>query len=129
VATWEDACRIALALPDTEESTSYRQPCVKVRGKTFVWMSPHEEGALATRVPYEEALLLIEARPDVYFTTPHYEGYDAVLARPEAIDEEELAGRIEDAWEFVRATRSARKTRAAPPDTPTRRGGVRRGTR
>jgi hypothetical protein len=64
-------------------------------------MSLHERGALATRVPYEEALLLIEARPDVYFTTPHYEGYDAVLTRLEAIDDEELAGRIEDAWSFA----------------------------
>jgi hypothetical protein len=118
VATWEDVRRLALALPDTEESTSYRQPCVKARGKSFVWISSHESGALATRVPYEEALLLIAARPDVYFTTPHYEGYDAVLTRLDAIDEEELAGRLEDAWEFAIATRSARKPRAASRPAP-----------
>ena len=113
MATWDDVLRLALALPDTEESTSYRQPCVKVRGWNFVWMSPHEHGALATRAPYDEALLLIEARPDVYFTTPHYAGYDAVLTRLDAIDADELAGRIEDAWEFATATRSGRASRAA----------------
>jgi hypothetical protein len=111
VATWEDVRRLALALPDTEEATSYREPCVKVKGKTFVWMSSHERGALATRVPYEEALLLIAARPNVYFTTPHYEGYDAVLTQLDAIDEEELAGRLEDAWEFALETLKRRAPR------------------
>jgi hypothetical protein len=34
----------------------------------------------------------------VYFETPHYHGYPAVLIRLEQIDRDELAERIEDAW-------------------------------
>jgi hypothetical protein len=101
VATWPDVLRVALALPGAEESTSYRMPCAKVRGKTFLNMSPHEEGALVLRCPAEEAQLLLAARPDLYFLTPHYEGADCLLARLAAVDEEELAGRVEDAYAFV----------------------------
>jgi hypothetical protein len=100
VAGWDDVLRIGLALPDVEESTSYRQPCLKVRGRTFVNMSPHEPGALVVHVPLEEQPLRIAARPDVYFVTPHYEGYGCVLLRLDTVDEDELAGAIEDAWDY-----------------------------
>ena len=36
-----------------------------------------------------------------YFTTPHYEGSSYVLVRLEAIDKDELAGLIEDAWRLT----------------------------
>jgi hypothetical protein len=36
MATWEDVRRIALALPDVEESSSYRHPAFKVNGRPFV---------------------------------------------------------------------------------------------
>jgi hypothetical protein len=108
VATWDDVLRVALALPNTEESTSYRQPCVKVRGKAFVTVSPHEAGALVLRCPAEEAELLIAALPGVYYLTPHYQGWSCVLARLEAIDADELALRVEDAYAFV-AERAKRR--------------------
>ena len=97
---WEDVRRIALGLPDVEESTSYRHPCFKVNGRPFVNVS-REPGAIATRAPEEEVELLIRANPDVYFVTPHYLGWEAVLVRLDAVDEDELAGRLEDAWQFV----------------------------
>ncbi len=101
MATWPDVLRVVLALPETEESTSYRMPSAKVRGKTFLNVSPHEEGALVLRCPSEEAELLVAARPELYFLTPHYEGYDCVLARLEALDADELAARVEDAYAYV----------------------------
>ena len=100
VPDWNDVLRIGLALPDVEESTSYRQPCLKRRGRTFVNMSPHESGALVVHIPLEEQPLRIAARPDVYFVTPHYEGYGCVLLRLDKVDEDELAGAIKDAWEY-----------------------------
>jgi hypothetical protein len=109
MATWEDVRRIALSLPDAEESTSYRHPAFKVNGRPFVNDS-REEGAISTRAPDDEIELLIRARPDVYFITPHYVGWEAVLVRLEAVDEEELAGRIEDAYAFTRAKKPRRKS-------------------
>ena len=100
MATWEDVTRIALALPDVEESTSYGYPAFKVKGRSFVNRS-HEGGAIYLPCPDEEAALLIRARPDVYFLTPHYEGW-GVLLRLEAADEDELAGALEDAYALQR---------------------------
>ena len=43
--------------------------------------------------------------PDVFFITPHYEGYPAVLVRLEAVDPAMLAELIEDAWRLQAAKR------------------------
>jgi hypothetical protein len=108
VLTWEDVCRIARSLPDAEETTSYRQPCFKVNGRPFVNVG-RVERAIVTRAPDEERDLLIQARPDAYFTTPHYDGWEAVLVRLDAVDEDELAGRIEDSYAFMASKKPARK--------------------
>ena len=100
MATWQDVTRIAAALPDTEESTSYGHPCFKVKGRSFVNQS-REDGAVYLPCPDEDARLLIRARPDVYFLTPHYEGWGVLLRLADA-DEEELAGALEDAYAFQR---------------------------
>ena len=102
--SWEDIRRIALALPDTVE----RGQTLRTNGRIFVNMS-REAGAISTRAPQEEVDLLMQARPDVYFLTPHYEGWQCVLVRLDAVDEVELAGRIEDAWAFIDAKRPRKK--------------------
>jgi len=53
MADWEDVRRIATALPDAEESTSYGKPCVKVRGKAFV-NAGREPGVIVTRAGDED---------------------------------------------------------------------------
>lgn len=41
---------------------------------------------------------LLKGQPDVFFSTPHYDGYPYVLVRLDAIDPAELSELIEDAW-------------------------------
>jgi hypothetical protein len=113
VATWDDVRRIALALPKSAESESQggiRQ--WRVNGKAFVWERPLrradfealEDAApdspiLAAHVPdlgVKQALL--ESEPDVYFTTPHFDGYRAILVRLELIDVPELEELVIEAW-------------------------------
>src|SRR4051794_9538438 len=106
--SWEDVRRIACSLPGAEETTSYRQPCFKVNGRPFV-NTGRVDGAIVTRAPAAERDLLISARPDVYFVTPHYEGWEAVLVRLDAVDEDELAGRIEDSYSFMQAKTPSRR--------------------
>jgi hypothetical protein len=98
VPDWDTVRELARALPEAEEDTSHSQPAFRVRKKLFVWMSPHEKGALCVRVDPDEKDFLIASNPDAYFTTPHYEGYPAVLIRLDRIGRDELAERIEDAW-------------------------------
>ena len=90
--TWADVERICRALPDAEETTSYRQPCFKVNGRPFVNVG-RVEGAIVTRAPDEERDLLVQARPDAYFSTPHYDGWEAVLRKLEAPAEYRLASK------------------------------------
>jgi hypothetical protein len=47
---------------------------------------------------------LISGQPDVFFITPHYDGYPAVLVKPDAVGLEQLAELVEDAWR-LRATK------------------------
>ena len=104
MATWDDVRRLCLALPEVQE----RNEAFRTNGRIFVNMS-REQGAISTRAPEEEIHLLVRARPDVYFLTPHYVGWDAVLVRLDAVDEEELAGRIEDAYAFIDAKRPRKR--------------------
>jgi hypothetical protein len=98
VADWETVRELGRAFPEAEEDTTHAQPALRVRGKLFVWMSPHERGALVVRVDPDEKPFLLESDPDTYFTTPHYEGYPAVLVRLDRIERDQLAERLEDAW-------------------------------
>ena len=98
MATWDDVRRLASELPEVEEGTSYRRPAMKVRGKMIAAMSPHEEGALVVRADLLEKPLLLESRPDVYFTTPHYDGWPMLLVRLEEADDDALRERLEDSW-------------------------------
>ena len=40
MATWDDVRRIALALPETTETTSHGNPAWKVKDRLFVWDRP-----------------------------------------------------------------------------------------
>jgi hypothetical protein len=98
VADWETVRKFALALPEVEEVAGER-PSFRVHGKLFAWRARDRDGGgLAVRVDREEKELILDANPDVYFTSPHYRGYPAVQIRLENIDADELAQRIEDGW-------------------------------
>jgi len=118
VATVDDVRRIALSLPETSERESYGCLDWRVRDKGFVWERPLRRAdfaALGDRVPdgpvfaartADEGvkLALVADDPVVYFTTPHFNGYPAVLFELDRIGEPELAELITDAW-LARAPR------------------------
>jgi hypothetical protein len=90
--TWQDVVELARDLPETDESTSYGRPALKVRGK-FVAALRTSPDALVVRCDLEEKPFLLEARPDILFETPHYHGWGYMLVRLEAS--------LEDAREFL----------------------------
>lgn len=110
--TFDDVRRIALALPETSERPAWGNAAWRVRDKSFVWERPlrrSDREALGDAAPdgpilgagvehlgAKEALLASE--PDVYFTTPHFDGYAAVLVRLDAIALDELEELIAEAW-------------------------------
>lgn len=112
MATWEDVTRIALSLPETTEATSWGRPSWKVRKSTFAWERPlrkKELEALGHAAPTGPVLgaglpdegakhALIADDPAVYFTTPHFDGYPAILVRLDEIAEAELTELLVEAW-------------------------------
>jgi hypothetical protein len=92
--------KVAVALPEVEEGTSYGTAAFKVKGKLLARMK--EDGTtLVVRVALELKEALIADDPDVFFTTSHYDGYPAVLVRLEKIDARGLARVMDEAWRFV----------------------------
>jgi hypothetical protein len=112
MATWDDVRRSALRLPETHEDAAHGNTAWRVKDKLFAWERPlrradHEalgknapDGPiLGVRVEHlhaKEAVLASD--PEVFFTTPHFNGYPAVLVRLERITPEDLDDLLVDAW-------------------------------
>jgi hypothetical protein len=112
MATWDDVRRLALALPQTVERSRDGQLTWRVADKLFAWERPLRRSdlealgeaapdgpVLAARVPdlgAKEALLATGG--EVYFTTPHFDGYPAVLARLERLGLDDLEELLVEAW-------------------------------
>ena len=94
--TWRDVVDLAGELPEIEESTSYGRPALKVRGK-FVAALRTDPDAVVLRCDLDEKPLLLEARPDILFETPHYQGWGYVLLRLEA-STDEAREFLTDSW-------------------------------
>ena len=98
MADWNTVRELALCFPEVEASTSGRI-AFNVRGKGFAWEARERDGGgLAVRVDRDDKELILDANPNVYFTSPHYNGYPAVQINVEAIERDELHERLEDAW-------------------------------
>ena len=106
VATWKTVQKIAAKLPETEESTSYGTPALKVKNKLLARLR-NEDDTVVLYTDDKEGLLASD--PSVYFTTPHYDGYPMVVLRLEKISERELREVLTDAWR-IRAPKMVLKT-------------------
>ncbi|ASR39833.1 hypothetical protein BAY61_31025 [Prauserella marina] len=96
--TWEDVVRIGTKLPETEESTWYRTPALKVAGKGFARLRSESDGGLVLMCGLDEKQALLASGDPAYYTTPHYDGYGAILVDLDRADEAELAELVHEAW-------------------------------
>jgi hypothetical protein len=128
VANWQDVRRLALALPDTNERLSRDLRQWRVHDKLFVWERPLRRadlealgndapdgpilGARVEHLGAKEALLADD--PTVFFTTPHFDGYPAILARLDPIALDDLHEVIVEAW----LARAPKRLAKAYIDTP-----------
>lgn len=103
--TWDDVLQVARRLPGCEESTSYGTASLKVRGKFMCRLRTDPDALVVRCVDQADADALKLGQPDVFFSTPHYDGWPGVLVRLEAVSQEQLAELIEDAWRIQAAKR------------------------
>ncbi|HSB38196.1 MAG TPA: MmcQ/YjbR family DNA-binding protein [Gaiellaceae bacterium] len=127
-----DLDELALGLPQaTKEVSDDGRPAYKVHGKLFCCHRGRRPDALDAngerlgdvlmfRVADldEKELLLSDAR-GIYFTTPHFDGYAAVLVRIsdlERLDRDELHDLVAEAW-LTRAQKRLAKAWLAEQDS------------
>ncbi|QDZ16069.1 MmcQ/YjbR family DNA-binding protein [Humibacter ginsenosidimutans] len=109
---WDDVRELALALPDTDETTSWGHAFWRVHGKGFVWERPlrkpdlqalgitEQPGPVLGAKVDDEAtkLALVEVDPTLFFTTPHFDGYPSVLVWLDRVPARRLEEIVTDAW-------------------------------
>jgi hypothetical protein len=110
-----DLDELALALPQTtKEVSDDGRPAYRVHGKLYCCQRGRRRDALdpATGERLDDVLMFRVADLDVkelllgdergiYFTTPHFDGYPAVLIRIpqlERLDSDELGDLVAEAW-------------------------------
>lgn len=113
MATWSDVKRIALSFPGVSEvQTHGGNRAWIVNKKLFTWERPLRSSdlrALGDKAPKGAILgvrtadlemkeVLLASNPGIYFTTPHFDGYPAVLIRLGKISTKELKDVITEAW-------------------------------
>lgn len=100
MATEKTVRRLALALPESSEKPCYGTPGFYVKKKLFARMWPDGK-TLVVRIEPEEREALLAVAPDVFFLTPHYEGWPMLLVRLARIERADLEERLVEAWRFT----------------------------
>jgi hypothetical protein len=107
VANAEEVRRLALALPDVTEIESEGFD-FRVSGKGFIWSYPERRPGKGRVIRTDIAVLfvgdeaekqaLLLGEPEVFFTTPSYDGFAMVMLRLAEVDRKRLAELVSDAW-------------------------------
>ncbi len=112
MATWDDVASVVGELQLTEERSPHEW---RVGKKLIAWerplrksdqkalaelgIEPPQGDILGVRVADEGVkFALIADEPELYFTTPHFDGYPAVLVKLAEIDQLGLRELIVEAW-------------------------------
>jgi hypothetical protein len=110
IDSFEDAVGYALTLKDTELSTSYGKPAVKVRsnGRAFLYTGHEDETSFGVGIDLDTVEILKATDPDTFWQTPHYEGWPAVLIRFGSADPERVRSVIGRSRDWAAAMKPAR---------------------
>jgi hypothetical protein len=111
INSFDEAVAFALTLPDTELSTSYGKPAVKVNGRAFLFTGHEDKTSFGIGIDLDTVEMLKETDPDTFWQTPHYEGWPAVLIRFNSADPERVRAMIERSrdWNAARPKPRPRK--------------------
>ncbi len=110
--TFDDVAAAALPLPGVTLGTSYGTPAIKVGTKLLARL--RDDGDLALKVEDGLRDALLETQPDIYHTTPHYDGYPMLLVRLADADAAQVAGLVERAWGWLASAKLQRLRTGAP---------------
>jgi hypothetical protein len=112
------AVRVAARFPGVEVSTSYGTPAIKVKGKFMARLRTEAEGWLAIKCDFVDREILLQAAPQVFHLTPHYQNYPMILVDLAAIDETALLEVLERAWRATASDKAVRDWDAQHGNVP-----------
>jgi len=93
-----------------EVTTWYGTPGLKVSGKGFARLRTEAEGGLVLMCSLDEKERLLESGEPAYYTTPHYDGFGAIIVNLKKISRDALRELIVQAW-TLKATPQLRARR------------------
>lgn len=96
--TWNDVIAIGRTLPGTEVALWYRTPSLKVAGKGFVRLRTEAEGGLVVLCDLETKEALLDSGDPAFYTTPHYDGYGAIIVNLKKIKRGMLTELVTESW-------------------------------
>jgi hypothetical protein len=96
--TWDDVVAIGTALPGVEVTTAYGTPALKVKGKFMCRLRTDPDALVVRVIDVEDREALLQGKPRLFFSTPHYDGHPYVLVRLNLVGKRRLAELLEDAW-------------------------------
>jgi hypothetical protein len=107
MADADDVRRLARALPDVVEIESDGFD-FRVAGKGFIWSYPERRPGHSRVIRTDIAVVyvgdeaekqaLLLGQPELFFTTPGYDGSPLVMLRLPEVDDERLRELVTDAW-------------------------------
>ncbi len=92
---------LARKLPAVEESRSYGTPAIKVKGKLLARLRSEAEGGLAIRCDFVDRHMLMQADPEVFYVTEHYQNYPMVLIDLTRVRWDAMPQIVEQAWRLA----------------------------
>ncbi|MDQ3157507.1 MAG: MmcQ/YjbR family DNA-binding protein [Actinomycetota bacterium] len=105
MATWQSLVEFAKTLPEVEESTWFNTPSLKVQGKGFIRLRSEAEGGVVVMCSLAEKEALLQSGDAAFYTTPHYDGYGAILVDLEGSDAGHLNELVTEAWRIKAPTK------------------------
>jgi hypothetical protein len=126
MADADDVRRLALGLPHVTEIDSDGFD-FRVGGKGFVWSYPERTPGRPRRIRTDIAVLfvgdeaekqaLLLGEPELFFTTPAYDGWPLVMLRLAGVDARRLTELVTDAWRMRAPDEIAAELDGRTPDT------------
>jgi len=114
-----------MRLPDALERASYGNcPSWRTKKRMFAWIRQAPEALMVWVDSLDAKEILLEHEPELFFTTPHYDGYAMLLVRLDRLDPTRARALIEDSYRLRIATtttklaKSAQSSRKGPAVRP-----------
>ncbi len=95
---YNEMIALALELPEVEESTSYGDPAIKRKGR-LMFAFKDKGDTLAIKLDWETHDRLLSELPEIFYKTPHYDGWPWLLVRLELLGPELARDIVTASWE------------------------------